>query len=504
MNAPLRRVGVVVMVLFGLLFANLNWIQAYKADEYRNSDYNGRVQVAEYERKRGNIEVGGTAYALSKDTGGKLRFQRSYPSGEMYAHVLGYKPVNNADTGIERLENEFLAGTSDQLIANRVRDMFTGEQTGGGNVLLSLSKRAQETAFKQLQNNQVGAKRGAAIAIDPRTGAVQALVSMPSFDPNPLVSHDTGAAAAAFNKLEKDPERPLANRALSETLPPGSTFKIVVAAAALENGIGKQTTIPAGSSWTPPTAGQPIRNAAASICPGPTGTPVTLMDAVTYSCNTGFAQLGVRLGADKVKDKARQFGFEQEDLTVGQLGEGGLRVAASRTGDMQNPDGGTDPAALAQSAIGQNNVRMTPLQGALIAASVANDGSQMRPYLVKQLLAPDRTTSYYTAKPRELRRPVSSQVASDLRDMMVSAVKNGTGRKAAIDGYIVGGKTGTAQSGPNTPDHGWFIGFAMDKNGTPVSAVCVELEQAGSGGSAEAARIAGRIMAAAIADSGSR
>ncbi|MEU5721061.1 penicillin-binding transpeptidase domain-containing protein [Micromonospora sp. NPDC047738] len=504
MNAPLRRVGVVVMILFGLLFANLNWIQAYKADEYRNSDYNGRVQVAEYERKRGNIEVGGTAYALSKETGGKLKFQRSYPDGEMYAHVLGYKPVNLGDIGIEQVENDFLAGTSDQLIGDRVKDMFTGNKTGGGNVLLTLSKGAQATAFKQLQNNRVGATRGAAIAIDPRTGAVQALVSMPSFDPNPLVSHDTEAAQTAYNKLNKDPDRPLANRALSETLPPGSTFKIVMAAAALESGIGPQTEIPAGSTYTPPTSGSPIKNAATTICPGPTGTPVTLKDAVTFSCNTGFAQLGVKLGADKVKEKARQFGFEQDDLTVGQLNEGGLPVAASRTGDMQNPDGGTDPAALAQSSIGQNNVRMTPLQGALIAASVANGGSQMRPYLVKQLLAPDRTTSYYTAKPRELRRPVSGQVAADLQDMMVSVVKKGTGENAAIKGYTVGGKTGTAQSGPDTPDHGWFIGFALDKNGTPISAVCVELERAGKGGSAEAARIAGRIMEAAIAGSGGR
>lgn len=501
MNAPLRRVGVVVMVLFGLLFANLNWIQAYKADEYRTSDYNGRVQVADYKRKRGNIEAGGTALATSKETTGKLKFQRTYPGGAKYAHVLGYKPVNLADTGIEQLENDFLAGTSDQLIGDRFKDMFTGDETAGGNVLLTLSKRAQDVAYDQMRNNQVDAKRGAAIAIDPRTGAVQALVSMPSFDPNPLVSHDTTAAAAEINKLEQDPDGPLKNRALSETLPPGSTFKIVVAAAALENGVTKSTPIPAGSSYTPPTSGSPIRNAVPSICPE---AQVTLQEAVTESCNTGFAQLGVRLGADKVKEKARQFGFEQDDLTVGQLGEGGLRTAASRTGDMQNPDGSTDPAALAQSSIGQNNVRMTPLQGAMIAGAVANGGSQMRPYLVRQLLAPDRTTSYYTAKARELRQPVEPQVASDLRDMMVSVVTKGTGQKAAISGYTVGGKTGTAQSAPDRPDHGWFIGFALDKNGNPVSAVCVVLEQAGSGGSAEAARIGGQIMRAAIADPGGR
>ncbi|MEH1099483.1 peptidoglycan D,D-transpeptidase FtsI family protein [Micromonospora sp. CPCC 205561] len=501
MNAPLRRVGVVVMVLFGLLFANLNWIQAYKADEYRTSDYNGRVQVAEYERRRGNIEAGGTAFALSKETDGELRFQRSYPGGAKYAHVLGYKPVNLADTGIEEFENDFLAGTSDQLIANRVKDMFTGDQTGGGNVLLTVSKRAQDVAYEQLRNNRNDASKGAAIAVDPRTGAVQALVSIPSFDPNPLASHSTNEATAAYNKLEQDPEGPLKNRALGEVLPPGSTFKIVVAAAALENGVGQETRIPAGASWTPPTSGTPIRNAAPSICPED---EVTLMNAVTESCNTGFAQLGVRLGADKIKEKARQFGFEQEDLTVGQLGEGGHPVAASRTGSMENPDGGDNPAGIAQSSIGQFDVRMTPLQGALIAASVANGGSQMRPYVVRQLLAPDRTTSYYTAKPRELRQPVSGQVAGDLREMMVSVVENGTGSGAKINGYTVGGKTGTAQSAPDRPDHGWFIGFALDKNGNPVSAVCVVLEQAGPGGSAEAARIAGQIMRAAIADPGGR
>ncbi|SCG79537.1 cell elongation-specific peptidoglycan D,D-transpeptidase [Micromonospora echinaurantiaca] len=501
MNAPLRRVGVVVMILFGLLFANLNWIQAYKADEYRTSDYNGRVQVAEYERKRGNIEAGGTAFAVSKETDGELKYQRTYPGGAKYAHVLGYKPVNLADTGIERSENDFLAGTSDQLFIDRFKDMFTGDQTAGGNVLLTISKRAQDVAYDQLRNNKEGVSKGAAIAIDPRTGAVQALVSMPSFDPNPLASHDTKAATAAYNKLEQDADRPLRNRALGEVLPPGSTFKIVVAAAALENGVGKNTQIPAGASFTPPTSGTPISNAAPSICPE---SQVSLLEAVTESCNTGFAKLGIRLGAEAIKEKARQFGFEQDDLTVGQLGEGGHPVAASRTGDMQNADGGDDPAALAQSSIGQRDVRMTPLEGAMIAASVANGGSQMRPYLVRQLLGPDRTTSYYTANPRELRQPVSGQVAADLREMMVSVVENGTGRNARINGYTVGGKTGTAQSGPQTPDHGWFIGFALDKNGTPVSAVCVLLEEAGDGGSAEAARIGGQIMRAAITDPGGR
>jgi peptidoglycan glycosyltransferase len=498
MNAPLRRVGVVVIVLFGLLFANLNWVQGYKGDEYRNSPYNGRVQVAEYERKRGNIEAGGTPLATSRETDGELKYLRTYPQGEMYAHVLGYKPVNLAATGIERSENEFLAGTSDQLLGDRVRDLFTGNQTGGANVLLTLSRRAQQTAFEELANNRVGSTKGAAVAIDPRTGAVQALVSMPSFDPNPLASHGTDVAEATYNRLKDDASGPLKNRALGEVLPPGSTFKVIDAAAALQNGYTKESRIPAGSSYRPPTSGSDIRNAASSICPE---SSVTLIEALTESCNTGFAQLGVKLGADTIKTTARQFGFEQEDLTCGRLDADGLPVAASRTGSMQNDDGGDDPAALAQSAIGQRDVRMTPLQGALIAAAVANGGRQMRPYLVNKLLGPDRTTTYYTADPQELRQAVSPQVAADLQDMMRSVVEKGTGEKAQIDGYTVGGKTGTAQVGEGAEDHGWFIGFVM-KDGQPISAVAVLLESAGRGGSAEASRISRQIMRAVIQDRG--
>ncbi|MFY1653320.1 penicillin-binding transpeptidase domain-containing protein [Solwaraspora sp. WMMB762] len=498
MNAPLRRVGVVIMVLFGLLFVNLNWVQGYKAEEYRTSDYNGRVQVAEYDRQRGNIEAGARALATSTPTDGELQYLRTYPDNELYAHVIGYKPVNLAATGVEKAENEFLAGTSDQLFADRVRDLFTGEETGGGNVLLTINRRAQETAYRQLLDNRVGVDVGAAVALDPRTGALQALVSLPSFDPNPLASHDTGAAQDAFNELDSDPNRPLNNRALGEVLPPGSTFKVVVAAAALENGTTVETPISAGPVYRHPDSGTDIRNAVDSICPQD---EVTLITALTDSCNTGFAKLGVELGAETVKAKARDFGFEDEELVVGRTsGDDGLPVAASRTGDIANPDGSEDGAALAQSSIGQNNVRMTPLEGAMIAAAVANGGSQMRPYVIQQLLHADRTSSYYTADPRELRQSVSGSVAADLQEMMVSVVRNGTGRNARIDGYTVGGKTGTAQAGEGDEDHGWFIGFVTSEDGEPISAVCVLLEGAGGGGSGEAARIAGQIMRALVAE----
>jgi peptidoglycan glycosyltransferase len=499
MNAPLRRVGVVVILLFGLLFANLNWVQGYKADAYRTSDYNGRVQVAEYQRQRGVIAAGrdSKALATSRATDDELKYLRTYPFNSMYAHVVGYKPVNGVATGIEKSENDFLAGNSTELIPDRVRDLFTGDQTAGGNVLLTLSRRAQETAQTQLADNRKGVDKGAVVAIDPRTGAVQAMVSMPSFNPNPLVSHNAAAAQAAYTKLEQDPDKPLLNRATQETLPPGSTFKVIDTAAALQNGYTPDTKIPAGSSYTPPQTTQEIHNAASSICPG---SQVSLLDALTHSCNTGFAQLGVKLGGTVLKDTARAFGFEDDDLTCGRLNADGLPVAASHTGDMQRPDGQEDPATVAQSAIGQRDVRMTPLQAALIAATVANNGVQMRPYLVQQLQGPDLTTIHYRAAPEELRRPISDQVAQTMQGMMVNVVERGTGTNAQIDGYTVGGKTGTAQDG-DRPDHGWFIGYVM-KDGQPISAVAVMLQNAGSGGSAEAARIAQRVMRAVTQDRG--
>jgi penicillin-binding protein A len=497
MNAPLRRASIVIMVLFALLFANLNWVQAYKADDYRTNSENRRVVVAQYERPRGVIEVGGQGLAENKATDDTLKYLRTYPEKQVYAPVIGYRPVSLAATGIENSENDFLSGESDKLFADRVKDMFTGNNTGGGNVLLTLNSKAQETAYKEMVNNERGAKRGAAVAIDPRTGAIQAMVSMPSFDPNPLVSHDEKSAAAAYQKLLKDKNQPLLNRATSETLPPGSTFKVIVSAAALASGYTPESEIKAGQEYT--ESGAVIHNAEDEVCPGD---EISLKEALTESCNTGFAQLGVKLGRDKVMSTAKAFGFEDDKLTVGNLDGGGLPVAASHTGSIANKDGTPDLGALAQSSIGQRDVRMTPVEGALMAATVANGGKQMRPYLVQKLLSPDRRT-IYTASPKVLREPVNSQVADGLKEMMFSVVQNGTGQRAQNDGLQIGGKTGTADTTEGADPHGWFIGFAFNDKGEAVSAACVMLENVSGGhASAEAARIAGKIMAAAAGQGG--
>ena len=495
MNAPLRRVGVVVMVLFGLLFANLNWVQGYKANEYRTSDYNGRVQVAEYDRPRGRVVVAGTPVASSQETTDELKFRRTYPGNGTYAHVVGYKPVNGAATGIEKLENEFLAGTSDRLILDRWRDMITGEKTAGGNVELTLSKNAQEAAVNGLAKS--GVKQGAAVALDPKTGKVLALASMPSFDPNKLTTHDTDAAEAAYKQLENDPNKPLLNRAVSETFPPGSTFKVIMSAAALDKGLNPQSVLPGGATYQAPDTTHPIGNAPGVNCPP----QLTLKQALTISCNTAFSRLGVeQLGSDAVKSMAEAFGFETEPRLAEDEENNILRVTSSHTGELKDPDGTDDAPTLALSSIGQASVRMTPLQGALIAATVANGGDQMRPYIIDKLTGPDLTT-VETGQPRTQRKPISNQIARDLQDMMTSVVTDGTGTAAKIPGYTVGGKTGTAQAGDVVDDHGWFIGFVM-KDNEPIAAVAVMLESAGTGGSAEAARIAGQIMRAVIPDGG--
>ncbi len=503
MNAPLRRVGVVVIVLFALLFANLNWVQAYKADAYRTNEHNARVQLTEYQRQRGTIVlVGGqTIVAQSVATTDSLKYLRKYPLGAPFAQVVGYKTIGGGSTGIERAENDFLSGNAASLFTNRIKDMLTGNKTAGGNVVLTLSKNVQETAYNDILNNQKGVKNAAAVAIDPSTGAILALASTPSYDPNPLVSHDGDAAQSAYDKLNNDPAQPLLNRAIQDTYPPGSTMKVIVSAAALSTGqYNPQSVIPAGPSYTPIKGGGfSIHNAAPSICPGAT---ISLIDALTVSCNTAFAQLGVSLGADKIKAMAQGFGFEDNGLTLAGEGNTTIPVVASHTGDMTGPNGQDDPNAVAQSSIGQLDVRETPLQDAMIAATIANGGVQERPYLIDKLQAPDLTTTY-TATPKTLRTPISGEVATQLQQMMESVVANGTGTAAQIDGYQVGGKTGTAQNGEAAGDHGWFIGFAM-KDGKPIVAVCVFLQRAGLGGSHEAARIAGDIMKAAIAERGAK
>jgi peptidoglycan glycosyltransferase len=481
----LRRSALVVFVLFLALLGNLTRVQFFQARSLAENPANPRILKDAYDTPRGTIMVGRDPVAYSKDTGGVLRYQRYYPKGEEYAPITGYTSLVYGSTGIERYENSMLNGTDDTLLTQKLSDTVTGKKSAGANVLLTINAKAQDAAWNALKG-----RKGAAVAVDPKTGKILALVTSPSFDPNPLASHDDTTIKKAWDSYDPSSgSGPMANRALGGggPWPPGSTMKVIVSAAALENGYNPDTNIPAGSSYQPSDGGNEIHNDVPSICPQD---QVTMLVALRDSCNTGFARLGVKLGADTVINKAEQFGLNKS-MTIPMLGQDqGMPVAKSVTGD---PKGDSQ---LAQSSIGQFNVAETPLQEAMIAGAVANDGTEMTPYLVQEIQGTDYS-ALRTAQEHKYGQPISADTASKLREMMNAVVSSGTGRNAQIDGIEVGGKTGTAEHGNGAPEHGWFMGYARD-NGDPKVAVGVFLESAGESGSGDATQIGGDIMKAVL------
>jgi len=466
-----------VFVLFALLFVNLNYVQVVKGDDYRTSDLNERVRISSYERPRGLIMVEDQAIAQSVETDGRYKYQRKYPQGELYSHVTGYQSMIYGNSELEAAENEDLSGESDKLFVRRITDMITGKKSKGANVLLTLDKEVQAATADALEG-----EKGAAISLDPKTGEILSLVSNPAYDPNPFAAHTDQPQKDAWKKLNGDSvNKPLLNRALSQTYPPGSTFKVVMASALVQNGYTADTQVDAPNRYTAPQTTKYIENFHGEICGN--GVQVTLEFALQESCNTVFAKLGVEtLKAEKIKDKAKEFGFG-EKLKIP------LNSAASATGDLP------DPPSIAQSSIGQRDVRMTPLQGAMIASAVANNGELMTPYLVKKVESADYTT-LSTTRSKTFSNPLNGSEAGEVQKMMRAVVQNGTGTRAQIDGADVGGKTGTAEDGDERQDHAWFIGYAI-VGGEPVAAVAVVLENAGTSSSSSAA-IAGTIMKSII------
>jgi penicillin-binding protein A len=473
-NAPLRRVAISVLVLFTLLIVNVNYIQVVRSDELRNNSSNTRVLAAEYDRERGAIVVAGTAIAESVPTDGRLKYLRQYPQGELYAAVTGYHSLIYNNSQLERAENDVLSGSDGRLALRRLADLFTGRDPAGGDVVLTLDPAVQEAAMDGLEG-----VTGAVVALDPSSGAILGMASTPSYDPTRLSSHDPAAIRAYWDELDAAERDPRLNRSIGDNYPPGSLFKVVVSAAALEDGYTPDTVVPAPDELPLPNSSRVIPNFNGSSCSS-TGEQ-TLNDALTISCNTAFAQLGMDLGEDRVREMAEAFGMDGEKFDIP------LRVQGSSIGDVE------DDAALAQTSIGQRDVRMTPLQAAMIAATVANDGHQMRPYLVDQVQAPDLTVIDST-EPEEWRESISAEVANQLTEMMVSVVANGSGRAARIQGVEVAGKTGTAQVSEDVADHTWFMGFAPADD--PKIAVAVFVANGGGTGGERSAPIARQVMQA--------
>jgi penicillin-binding protein A len=479
-NKPLRRLALATLAMFLLLLGNVTYLQVVAAADYRERNGNSRIVLEEYGNQRGSIVVAGRPIARSKPTNDQLKYLRIYADGPLYADATGFYSVVYGRSQIEQAQNQVLAGTSGQLFVTRIRDLLSGRTLRGGSVELTLNPAAQQAAAAGLRG-----KRGAVVALDPRTGAILAMVGSPSYDPNLLASHAASKVQSAYEKLLADPAQPLLNRPLQNTYPPGSLFKVVTAAAALESGkYTPQSKLPSPRRLKLPQTATTLPNFSGQACGD--GKTATLTEALRVSCNTAFGSLGLALGADVLRGQAEKFGMNA-GLTVP------TAVARSVFPDQ------VDRPQTAFSAIGQFDVRVTPLQAAMFAAAVANNGSLMTPYLVRTVRSPDLTI-IDEQNPRELSRAVSSSTATALQDMMVNVVDKGTGTNGQISGVRVGGKTGTAEhgepdaAGRRPPPYAWYMSFAQ-VNGQPQVAVAVVVEDPGPGG----AEVTGNKLAAPIA-----
>ncbi len=478
MNRPLRKVAVAALLMFVALLVNANLVQVVQADKLAHDTRNSRLIYDQYSHLRGPIVVAGQPVAKSIATSDTLKYLRVYPQGPLYAPITGYYSLTYKYSGIEASANDLLAGTSSNLFVKRLSDYFTGREIQGGAVVLTINPRAQKAAYDALTSHHY---RGAVVAIQPSTGAILALVSTPSYDPSRVSTHDTAANTKAWNAYLHDPDMPMLDRAISQTYPPGSTFKVVTTAAALSTGsYTPDTVIPAPDKLTF-SDGKPIGNFAGETC-SPSG-KMTLRDALRLSCNTAYGGLGVRIGSDRIVSQAEAFG-------VGRALSIPLPTAISRV-----PRETAAPFA-AQEAIGQHDDAVTPLQMAMVAAGIANGGEVMRPYLIAQERAPDSSV-LSQATPHALSRAVSATVARELTSMMETVVTAGTGTAAQIPGVVVAGKTGTAQHGGASP-YAWFICFAPAANPSVAIAVVVENTTPHDTGGIVAAPIARAVMEAVL------
>ncbi|WP_456786179.1 peptidoglycan D,D-transpeptidase FtsI family protein [Cellulomonas sp. P5_C5] len=477
MNTPLRRLATVVLVMFVGLMASATWVQYFQADRLNNDSRNVRTLYREFGNARGPIVVAGEAIALSTKVEDSYGYQRSYTNGDLYSAVTGFYSVVNGRSQLERAANEELTGRGDRLFFSRIRDLITGSQPEGAAVETTINPAAQQAAFDGLAGQQ-----GAVVAIEPSTGRILALVSTPGFDPNTLASHDITAASAAYQGLDTAEGNPLRSNATQERYPPGSTFKLVTASAALESGqYTPESTLPAPVRLTLPQTSATIGNFGGGGCGAD---PITLADALRVSCNTAFAQLGMDVGADALLTQAERFGFNDPDLTIPML------VAESVfPEDMDAP-------VTAQSAIGQRDVQATPMQMAMVSAAIANGGQLMTPYLVQTVRSADLHLVDET-KPTLYSTATSPGTAASMRDMMVGVVESGSGEAAQIPGVQVAGKTGTAQTADGQAPHAWFTAFAPAD--APRVAVAVIVEHGGNAGNeATGGRVAAPIAKAVI------
>jgi penicillin-binding protein A len=481
MNRQVRRVGLAMVVMFLALFLMASSIQVLRSDSLYQDPRNVRASYETYKTQRGPILVGGTSVVQSIPYNDAYRFLRKYES-VIYSPVIGYFSLFSGSSGIEKAMNSYLSGQSSAQFFEQINALLDGKPVIGAAVELTLDPDIQRAAWDALGN-----RKGSVVAIDPSTGRILAMVSKPTFDANVLAGHLYAPTSDAYREYDSDPDKPLINRAIGGDLyHPGSVFKLVVMAAALESGrytVNSEFDNPA--SYTLPGTTTDIRNSGGSTCGK--GDKVTLETALIKSCNIPFAILATELGDDRIRAQAELIGFGAE-----------LSIPMKVTPSIYPAD--LDLAQTAMTGFGQFDVRVTPLQMAMVSAAIANQGVLMQPQLVQMVVASNLNV-LSSPQPRVLSAPMSRSTAGFLTRMMVDSVLSGAATRGQISGEIVAGKTGTAQNGPNDPYTLWFTGFAPAQ--APRVAVAVVVEDGGGigqngTGNQIAAPIARAVMEAVL------
>jgi penicillin-binding protein A len=480
MNKELRRVSIVIFMMFLTLFVATTSIQVLSAETLSQDQRNVRSIYDSYKTQRGSILVDGQPIAFSKPSDDLYHYLRTY-TDPMYSGVTGFFSNYQGATGLESAMNSYLTGQNSAQFFEQISALFSGNPVTGASVELTIDPAAQKAAWDALGN-----LTGAVVALDPKTGNILALVSKPGFDANLLAVHSGVESTNSYNKLLNAKTEPLKNRATTELFAPGSVFKILVATAAIESGkYTAESKLPNPVKFKLPGTNTYVQNSGEGKCGGKA--TVSIADALRFSCNVPMAQLGILLGEDVIRAQAEKFGFGKK-----------LSVPLSITPSVY-PEG-MDEAQLGLSAFGQFDDRMTVMQVAMMSAAVANNGLLMKPNLIENVLS-SNLAALNTPSPSQLGQTMSPQTAASVRDMMIGAVARGVSSNASIKGVSVAGKTGTAQNGDGEPYTLWFTGFAPADNPQVAVAVVVAngggIGQAGRGNSL-AAPIAKKVMEAVL------
>lgn len=456
MNTALRRVSVFAALMILALLANVTFNYGVRSSGLLTDPGNRRVVDAQFDAPRGSILVGTTAIAETVPVeGGRFSVERVYSNGPLYAPVTGYYSYIYGRTGLEQRYNDELSGSGDSQLFRRILSELGGSQPQGDTIQTTIDANAQQAA-----SDALGGRTGAVIAMDYTTGAILAWASTPGYDPNQLSSTDLESTQAAWNQLNADGNQPLKDRSTQEIYPPGSTFKLVVASAALEDGMSADSTV--ASPTTLPLDNSTTTLPNSTNCGGDT---TTIDHALQVSCNTAFANLGMGLGQDKVREQAERFGF---NAAFGGDVDSATSVFPS---DLDN-------AQLAMSSIGQYDVSATPLQMASVAATLANGGQVMQPYVVSQVRDANLNVISET-RPTTVRRAVSEETADSMQQMMIHVVESGTATATQIGGRTIGGKTGTAENMAGASAYSWFAGFDQETN-VALAVFLADPEQSGT------------------------